>query len=452
MRLSRLRLQLGASFALVFLVGLGAADAALFRFLERGADRNLTAGVGAGARGVAQNIRAEVLATNGTVVSATTEVLGEWAADSNGYMVYDSAGAVIGSRGVEGLREHVPPAALLPDDGRVWDAPLDAEGALRLGLARIAPAPGVPPFAVVALRSTANLREAGEQLALWLAFSAPMIVLLALVGGYFLSGVSLRPVREMTGHITAIAPGDFDRRLPVRAPPDELDTLAEQFNLLLERLAVARARNQRFLAQAAHQLRTPLTVIRGETGLGLDRPRTQDEYRDLLRRVSLAAEQMTHRVEDLFLLAQAEAGDHPALTDRVDLDGLVLDCVDMMRGRAGALGRRLELATMDHAEVRGNEMLLREGVMELLENACRHGAGGQPIRVATLRQNGVARITIASDGGPLPERPAAPASREDQGLGLSIVRWIAAVHGGSLSHRHEQGENIFTLELSARPA
>jgi signal transduction histidine kinase len=251
---------------------------------------------------------------------------------------------------------------------------------------------------------TTSLREANERLALWLIISAPIVMLLALGGGYVLASQALRPLRAMTEQITAIDPLALDSRLPVRAPPDELDALAEQFNGLLERLRRAQARNRRFLAQAAHQIRTPLTVIRGESGLGLERPRTVEEHNELLRRVARAADQMTHRVDDLFLLAQAEAGDRPPVRDQVDVDGLVLDCVDLMRGRAAALGRRLELGAMDPAEIRGNEPLVREAVLELLENACRHGNAERPIRVSTRNGGAMACIEVTSSGDQVPAR------------------------------------------------
>ena len=278
----------------------------------------------------------------------------------------------------------------------------------------------------------------------WIFFVNVPMGLVALVGAYFLARVSLTPLRAMADRISAIAPDDLDQRLPVRKPADELDALAEQFNQLLERLKSAQAQNRQFLARAAHQLRTPLTVIRGESSLALERARTPEEYHELLKRVTLAADQMSHRVNELFLLARAEAGDKPPLTDHIELDGLVLECVDLMRGRAAVLGRRLDLGTMDHAEVVGNEPLIREAVLELLENACRHGVASQPIRIATF--NGTeARVEVASSGAPAPGEPAV--GGDGTRMGLAIVRWIAGTHGGRLTHRYADGANVFSLEL-----
>ena len=452
MRISRLRLQLAAWFAPVFLLGLGAADFALFTSLRRSADARFTEQVAAAAAGFAQAVRREHGDTPGGVAEAAAEALKEWPADSNGFVVYTADGARAATRGPAALTRLVPPLALLPPGERAWDVPLDAEGELRLAVARSA-AP--PAFSVVALRPTASLREANERLALWLALSAPLVVLLALVGGYMLARRALAPLTTMTHEITAIAPQDLNRRLNVRTPPDELDALADQFNRLLERLARAQARNRRFLAQAAHQLRTPLTVIRGETGLALERPRSVEEHRDLLRRVALAADQMTHRVDDLLLLAQAEAGDRPPLSDDIEVDGLVLETVDLMRGRAHALGRQLELGAMEASEIRGNEVLVREALLELLENACRHGDATHPIRVSTRHGPAATRVEVSSAGAPVAATAledgtgTAEATGADRpGLGLSIVRWIAAVHGGTLSYRREDGMNTFALELA----
>ena len=451
MPISRLRLQLAVSFALVFLAGLGAADLALFTWLRKGAEAEFTRRATSGAEGVSRSILAELAETKGALDPAAHEVLGEWPTDETGFIVSDGSGTIVAQRGIGDWGHVVPAPAHWPSTNRTWEVPLDDEGGLRLALARGHAGTNDPAYSVLAILPTAPLVEANERLALWLALSGPVVVLLAFIAAYMLARRALVPLRAMTEQITGIAPGDLDRRLPVRSPPDELDALAEQFNRLLERLKVAQARNQQFLAQAAHQLRTPLTVIRGESSLGLDRPRSQDEHREVLRRVSLAAEQMSHRVDDLLLLAEAEAGQQPPLTDEVELDGLVLDCVDLMRGRASALGRRLELTSVEEADLLGNEPLIREAVLELLENACRYGTAERPIQISAASTGSSAVVEVVSGGAPLASDTETDARTDRAGLGLSIVRWIAAAHGGRLTHYHEAGVNAFRLELSRTP-
>src|SRR5471032_1570261 len=104
--------------------------------------------------------------------------------------------------------------------------------------------------------------------------------------------------------------------------------------------------------------------------------------RATLGRIRTAAEQMRRRVDELFLLAEAQAGEKARLEDDVELDGLVLDCTDLMRERASALGRSLAIGRAEHSVVRGNAGLLQEALVELMENACRHGSSGIPITVS----------------------------------------------------------------------
>jgi signal transduction histidine kinase len=246
----------------------------------------------------------------------------------------------------------------------------------------------------------------------------------------------------MTSEIRRIEPDDLARRLPVRDPPDELDDLAAQFNEMLVRLTRARERNRAFIAQAAHQLKTPLTIVRGESELGLDRTRDPEEYRVTLQRVRQAADQMARRVEGLFLLAQADAGERPALTDEIELDGLALETADLMRGRAQRAHRALELDRVDSAAAQGNAQLLREALLELLENALKYGGEGT-VRISAYSEGDRAHLAVASAGPPI-EVPAH--SRVDGGgLGLSILRWIAAMHRGELTYTAAAGVNTFTL-------
>ena len=173
------------------------------------------------------------------------------------------------------------------------------------------------------------------------------------------------------------------------------------------------------------------------------------EYRDALRRIQRAAEQMGRRVDDLLLLARAEAGERPPVQDVVELDGLVLECADLMRRRAETLGRALELDRVEPAQVTGHDGLLREGLLELLENALRHGGGERPVRISAYVAAGQACIAVASDGPAFaPPGDGADASRA--GLGISILQWIADVHRGALRVDRRDGVNVVRLEWPTR--
>jgi signal transduction histidine kinase len=440
MQISRLRLRLAAWFGAAFLLGLLVLDLGLLVYANRKAEAKLTRDVRAAVRNLGEAIRGERDARPAAPAdSIVNEVLGEWPAGPDVIAVYDSTGRRLGARGDSSLVELVGATALPEDRDGMLYLPVNHEGRLRVAWMRQAVDPGAT---IVAGISTSGAREDLESLVGWLLLSIPLIGLGATAAGYALARRALGPVQAMAAELDAIDPERIDRRLPTGTPPDELDQLASHFNGLLDRLAGARETSRRFLAQAAHQLRTPLTVVRGESALGLDRPRTPDDYRAALRRINLAAEQMSRRVNELFLLAEAEAGERPALTDRVELDGLLMEAADLMRGRATGLGRSLEFGTMDDVQVLGAESLLREAAMELLENACRHGTAERPVQITVVRLGDRARVEVSNAGPPFPEAPT-------QGLGLSIVRWVAEIHGGTMGVERRGPLNTVTIDLPA---
>ncbi len=446
MPLSRLRLRLTGWFGGAFLVGLAILSIVLFVFLRHREDRELTARLHETLGAVAEAIRREDAEPDTPdLASAVRDALREYPARDMALAVYGPDGQRLESGGPIRLLAGMPDWATLPAAGAERDLPLDGEGHLRVasGTARV----GEAILTIAAAASTAPLREEAETLAAWMLVSAPLMLLLALAGGYFLSARALAPIADLGRRVAGLPADDLEARLPVLLPADEVGRLADQFNGLLQRIGALQERNRRFLAEAAHQLRTPLTLVLGESELALERERAPAEQRETLRRIRTAARQMMHRVNELFLLASAEAGERVPAAERIDLDGLVLDVVDLFRARARQLDRRLELGTMGGVDVMGSGELLREAVLELLENAGRHG--GSPVRISVQRLGADARVTVENPGPPLAEVPeAAPAGRNG-GLGLPILHGIARVHGGALRYEHMAGSNRFTLELPA---
>lgn len=446
MPLSRLRLHLAAWFGAAFILGLLLLDAGFYLYSGRMAEARLTRELAATAGAVAEAIRVESQLHPGNLPAAVDEVLGEWPAGPIALVVWDAAGLPIGARGPDRLRQVVSSVPAVPAGLSQSRAPLEGEGDARLAVYRDTQSSS---WTVAAVASTEGLQEDEELLVGWLLVSLPLVALLALGGGYVLARRALAPIRALSLRVAGIDPEALYTRLPLRSPPDEIDTLADGFNQLLQRLERSQATNRSFLARAAHQLKTPLTVVRGESALGLERPRNVEEHEAILRRIRLSAEQMSRRVGELILLARATAGDRPPLADDVELDGLVWQCADLMRARAQATRHHLALGEVEPLVIRGNEDLLREACLELVENACRHAPAETPISLSVTSREGTASLTVTSSGEAIPEARLrnSLAGRAEGGLGLTIVEWIAEVHGGTLVTIEREGANSFVIQV-----
>lgn len=166
-----------------------------------------------------------------------------------------------------------------------------------------------------------------------------------------------------------------------------------------------------------------------------------------LRRIQVAAHQMVRRVDELLLLARAEAGEAIEVARPVDLDEVAFEAVDLMRGRAHALGRSLELGEFQPVTIRGNGDLLREAILEIIENALRHGRGPSPVRLEVQAVGDLGVLEVTSGGPPFAAKPLGEDGWSDQssGLGLLILRRIAQLHHGELRIRRREDLNSVAL-------
>lgn len=451
MALSRLRLRLTAGFAVAFFVGTAILESAGYAYITWTGSRydfnNRLKEAAAGARSV---IRREngVIHVDSTIFDGVKLALRDLTPSKVAFAVYDSSGVLLASGGDSAMIAAIPGPDQLPDvddiDRRTLPSGIDMRYAADTALGT----------RVVAAATTDLLRRRQYKFRIRLAVMLPIVLLLALAIGYSLTRFALAPIDALGHAADAISPGELAGRLPVHPRPDELDFLALRFNGLLDRIQALQEQSHRFLREVAHQIRTPLTLVLGETELGLERDRTADEYVRVLRRVHAAAGQMTHRMHDLLLLARMEAGERPPLRDVVELDTLALEATDMFRGRAMALGQHLELREIVPCEVQGDAALLREALLEMLENACRHGEAGPPVGVSVRRDGDAALLEVRNSGTPVATDPR-PRADDEQGrvggLGLSIIRWIASVHGGELEIGRSGAENVVGLRLPAPP-
>jgi signal transduction histidine kinase len=442
MSLSRLRLRLGAGFAVAYFVGLLALDLSLYGYLRVQSEHRLTRDLQGRGEALIDAVMQEYhdLPAAG-LDGAAREAIHEWQAPPGAYSVLDSTGKPYAERGPGPWLTATRPT----DPTRAHrNLRVGGEGYVREVTVRHTTE---PLFMVTVAASAHGLEEDNETLAWWLGTSALLILVLGLAGGYLLSRRALAPIDELGDAIAGISPASLRARLPVNTPADEVDRVRMQFNALLDRLEGAQAQNRKFLREAAHQIRTPLTLVMGEASLEL--PRAEGTSAGVLRRIQLAAEQMQRRVDDLFLLAEAQAGGAPLLDDAVDLDGLLLEVADAMRGRAHQLGRQLSFGEVAPLMIRGNRGLLREALLELVENAVRHGSPAVPVELS-LGAGAEATLTVSSGGAPftLVVAPTDPLGADsDHGLGLQIVHWIARLHGGWLEVRPRGDRNEVALIL-----
>ena len=322
------------------------------------------------------------------------------------------------------------------------------------------------PYTLVILRSMHPQQETLEEIRTTFAWVIPMAIFLAAVGGYFLARKSLAPVVAMSAQAGRIGAANLHDRLHVQDERDELGQLAQSFNNLLDRLDQSFERQQRFMADASHELRTPVAILRGEAEVALSQPtRRSEEYRESLAILDQEARRLAHIVEDLFTLTRADAGQYPISASDFYLEELVADCAHSMRTLALAKKIGLSVETSEESVIHADEALLRRMLLNLLDNAIKYTADGGRIVIACRRQGDEFALTVSDTGIGIPAdlqpriferffRVDKARTRSDHdggaGLGLAIARWVAEAHHGRLELSSSgTGGSTFTVFLPA---
>lgn len=304
---------------------------------------------------------------------------------------------------------------------------------------------------VAAVRPLRSQLELLDNVRIFIIAGIPFTLILSSIGGYYLAVKSLRPVGQMAETAASITSRSLNERLPRGKANDELAELADAFNSMLVRLETAFELQKRFMADASHELRTPLAIVRGESEVSLQKEeRSESEYRESLDVIRLEAARLSRIVEDLFLLAKADAGGFIPKSRTFYLDEVVTECARAVRTLIEERGLELRLEVKDGLAFKGDEALVRRLILNLLDNAVKYSEPGGAVGISCAHSNGAYRIEVTNSGDPIPERDRSHiferffrvdrarshnsnyAHGTGAGLGLAIASSIANAHKGTL--------------------
>ncbi|MCX6028596.1 MAG: ATP-binding protein [Chloroflexi bacterium] len=345
-------------------------------------------------------------------------------------------------------------------NGRTHAYTIDASGGVRL---RVASVPFVvarrPVGAVLVAQSLTDLDAALTVVRSALLIGALTSLLLAAVGGVILARAALRPIQAITTTARQITQAqDLSQRIPVAVPNDEVGRLTSTINDMLARLETLFQAQQRLVADVSHELRTPLTTIQGNLDL-LRRGAAADPAMrgDALRAIGDETARMRRMVNDLLLLAQADAGLKLRL-EPVELDTLLLEVYRQTQVLASSVTVRL--GAEDQATVMGDQDRLRQLLLNLVDNAMKYTPAGGTVTLGLSRRDGWAQVAVSDTGMGIAAEDLphiferfyrADRSRGrsgGSGLGLPIAGWIAQAHGGRIEVTSQMGQgSIFTMWL-----
>lgn len=322
------------------------------------------------------------------------------------------------------------------------------------------------PYIILASQSRETLVEELASFRDTFYIAVPMTLLLTGLGGWLLARKSLAPVVAMSERARRIGAENLEQRLPVVNPRDELGRLAETFNELLARLGDSFAQQRQFMADASHELRTPLYVMRTAAEVTLEQPRrSESEYREALSMVREQTRRLTRIVEDMFMLARADAERRDMEQTDFYLDELVSETARAASLLAAHKSVKVETSLMSEVAYRGDENLLRQMILNLFDNAIKYTPPGGAVSVTLTRSDSVYEIAVADTGIGIPaeaqahiferfyrvDKSRARAEADNDGgagLGLSIARWVAESHQGRLELRNsDQRGSTFVAVL-----
>ncbi|MGE0128030.1 MAG: sensor histidine kinase [Blastocatellales bacterium] len=298
-------------------------------------------------------------------------------------------------------------------------------------------------------------------LLLTLAVGLPVVIAIAVMGGYWIMRHALRPLDKITGGAERITSRNLSERLPVTHSGDEIERLSLALNRMIARLDESFQYIRRFTADASHELRTPLTVLRGELEALAQHPNMDDEARDTIGSSLEETERLARIVESLLAISRLDAGEAQMECVRFNLAELAATTTEQMRLLAEDKRIRLECRANGQVEIAGDRARLKQVIVNLVDNAIKYTPKGGAVGVVVSAEDGHAMMLVEDNGAGIPSdalphvferfyRVDKARSRQmgGAGLGLAIVKSIVAAHEGQVKVESAEGKGSrFIVEL-----
>jgi two-component system, OmpR family, sensor kinase len=384
-------------------------------------------------------------------------------------LIFDVSGRLLAKNHPDDdFQTRLPSLNSIPENGVYFYTVVDENDGDRHRLAtrRVKIPPTNIPYIILVGQSLEAIDDELELLRRPLLFAGLAALLLAGLGGWLLARKSLAPVVAMAGAARRIGAENLGAQLPVANPRDELGQLGATFNELLSRLHAAFEQQRRFMADASHELRTPLSVMSAAAGVILRKQRRkEDEYREAIQMMSEQTQRLSRIVKDMFTLARADAGRYPLDKKALYLNDLLEEVARAARLLAAEKNVALEITNGAEAGFHGDEDLLRQMILNLVDNAIKHTPPGGAVRLSLTEETRDYLISVSDTGPGIPYEAQAHIFerfyRADKarshseagagagaGLGLAIAGWIAQAHAGSLElARSDNNGTAFTVRL-----
>ncbi|HZO89336.1 MAG TPA: ATP-binding protein [Chthonomonadaceae bacterium] len=327
------------------------------------------------------------------------------------------------------------------------------------------------PYLVQVGASVEGVEAALQRASEILLVLTPSVFVIALLGGWWLVGRALKPVDDMTQAALSIESKRLDLRLVPPRTDNEIGRLAAALNEMIARLDKSFRQIERFSADASHELKTPLTSIRGEAEVALMSDLTPEEYRRTLKSIIEETERLSSIVNNLLLLSRADADQVRLKQEPLALDGVALNAYEPMERLAHRKNITLDIEVMDSVRLNGDALWLGQLITNLLHNAINYTPEGGSVVLSLIHAPdpdhpggpGFAVLSVRDTGPGIPPehlphifdrfyRVDSGRSRDQggSGLGLNIARWIAESHGGQITVASEVGKGTtFTVRLPA---
>ncbi len=309
--------------------------------------------------------------------------------------------------------------------------------------------------------SLSGVKETLTQLLFILFSIVPLALIIASIGGIFLANKVLKPINEINRITREITSKNLELRVPKPATHDELSQLVETINGMIQRLEESFKQIQQFTADASHELKTPLTILKGEAELALRKERPPEEYRAYLRSSLEEINRMTRLVQDLLVLSRADTGRLALHREPINLATLINSCFDQCRFLVEDRDVQLTYHCQADAWVIGDKYRLKQMLFNLVENAIKYSKQKGKVVISTAQNGKFVNLLVKDEGVGIDSkdipyifdrfyRVDKSRSREagGTGLGLSICKWIAEAHGGRITVQSTPGlGSCFTVWL-----